>query len=64
MDIHKTKHLVSILMESPLYMSLDLNERRSLIEGLAKSYPALFSGSLGNDDLETIDYKSQSSEIY
>jgi hypothetical protein len=31
--------LISILMESPLYMTLSLSERRSLLERLSSSYP-------------------------
>jgi hypothetical protein len=31
--------LISILMESSLYMTLSLRERQSLLERLAQSYP-------------------------
>jgi hypothetical protein len=41
---HEIKKLISILMESPLYMTLSLSERRSLLERLTQSYPNL------NDD--------------
>jgi hypothetical protein len=33
------RKLVPILMESPLYMTLSLSERQSLLERLAQSYP-------------------------
>lgn len=35
----KTKELISILMESPLYMTLSVKERHSLLVRLEKSYP-------------------------
>jgi hypothetical protein len=38
---HEIKKLISILMESPLYMTLSLSERRSLLERLTQSYPNL-----------------------
>jgi hypothetical protein len=41
---HEINKLISILMESPLYMTLSLSERRSLLERLTQSYPNL------NDD--------------
>jgi hypothetical protein len=33
------RKLISILMESPLYMTLSLSERQSLLERLAQSFP-------------------------
>jgi len=33
------KRFISILMESPLYMTLSLKERQSLLERLESSYP-------------------------
>jgi hypothetical protein len=51
MDIHKAQHILSILMESPLYLSLPLEERHSLLERLAKSYPAAFK-TIGDDNTE------------
>ena len=33
------KRFISILMESPLYMTLSLKERQSLLERLERSYP-------------------------
>jgi hypothetical protein len=33
------RKLISILMESPLYMTLSLSERQSLLERLTQSYP-------------------------
>jgi hypothetical protein len=34
----ETKRFISILMESPLYMTLSLKERQSLLERLTRSY--------------------------
>lgn len=34
------KEFISILMESPLYMTLSLKERQSLLKRLEKSYPS------------------------
>jgi hypothetical protein len=36
---HEMRKLISILMESPLYMTLSLTERQSLLERLTQSYP-------------------------
>jgi hypothetical protein len=36
---HALRMLISILMESPMYMTLSLSERRSLLERLTSSYP-------------------------
>jgi hypothetical protein len=36
---HEIKRFISILMESPLYMTLSLKERQSLLERLTRSYP-------------------------
>jgi hypothetical protein len=35
----KAKELISILMESPLYMTLSVEERHSLLVRLEESYP-------------------------
>jgi hypothetical protein len=39
MHDHEMRKLISILMESPLYMTLSLAERKSLLERLTQSYP-------------------------
>jgi hypothetical protein len=41
MTAYRRSGLVSILMESPLYMTLSLHERRSLLSRLLESYPFL-----------------------
>ncbi len=40
MHEHEKKQFISILMESPLYMTLSLEERKSLLERLTESYPS------------------------
>ena len=56
MDVHKAKDVISILMGSSLYLSLQLEERRSLLERLEESYPQLFTGSGISDEEETTGY--------
>ena len=55
MPNHKMKDLVSILMESPLYLTLSTEERLSLITRLAGSYSFLFED---RDDEMEIGYES------
>ncbi len=44
MSGQKTKNLVSILMESSLYLTLSVKERHSLLTRLTESYPFLTEG--------------------
>ena len=65
MDKAKIQFLVSILMDSGLYLSMPVNERMSLLSRLAKSYPSLFSvEECNNDDDTDIGYESSWSEIF
>ncbi len=64
MDVHRAKEVISILMGSPLYLSLRLEERRSLLENLEKSYPRLFTASGVGDEEGTIGYESSRSGIF
>ena len=43
MDKGNMKILVSILMDSPLYMTLTHEERMALLFGLVKDYPYLLN---------------------
>ena len=52
---HEIKNVVSILMESPLYLTLPVEERLSLITRLTGSYLFLFEDK--NDEME-IGYES------
>ena len=45
----EARKFVSILMESPLYMTLSLQERKSLLERLSESYPS-FEGETDEED--------------
>lgn len=42
MNRHKAEILISILMESPIYLTLPIEARRSLLINLLDSYPSLF----------------------
>ncbi len=55
MSVRDTKRLISILMESPLYLTLTLKERSALVRSVAESYPFIV-----NDDEEdsAIGYES------
>lgn len=65
MDKAKIRFLVSVLMDSRLYLSLPISERLSLLSRLAKTYPSLFSveESPGSED-SAIGYESSWSEIF
>jgi len=45
-----TRKFLSIVMESPLYMTLSLKERKSLLERLAESYPSFEDETDEQDD--------------
>lgn len=55
MGRYKMKKLISILMESPLYLTLSVEERLSLLTRLEGSYPLLFEDK--DDEIE-IGYES------
>jgi hypothetical protein len=42
MNRHKAEILISILMESPMYLTIPIKARRSLVISLLDSYPFLF----------------------
>ena len=50
MHEHDTRKFISILMESPFYMTLSLKERKSLLERLAESYPSFEDETDEQDD--------------
>ena len=52
---NRIKNLVSILMESPFYLTLPVEERLSLITRLTGSYPSLFED---RDDEMEIGYET------
>jgi len=55
MDKCKTRELISILMESPLYQTLSMKEQDSLLARLSQSYPFLVEGE---DDETELGYES------
>ena len=49
MNRHKTEILISILMESPQYLTMPIEARHSLLSRLLNSYPSLFDACDGCD---------------
>ncbi len=47
----KSKNIISILMESPLYLTLSIEERSALIARLAECYPFLIEDD--DEDMDT-----------
>jgi hypothetical protein len=52
----KKKELISILMESSLYITLSVRERHSLLIRLEESYPILRDGDVKESGLEHVPY--------
>ena len=52
MDKAKIRFLVSILLDSDLYLRMPVYKRMSLLSKLAESYPFLFSLVEGDGDKE------------
>lgn len=55
------KALISILMESPLYLTLPLRERQALLVRMAESYP--FLADMEDDEPE-VGYESSWKGIF
>lgn len=65
MDRTKIRFLISILMDSKLYLSLPIGERMLLLSRLARSYPSLSPDeSCDKDEDSAIGYESSWSEIF
>ena len=65
MDAPKTQFLLGILMESPLYTTLSVEERRSLLSRLEMSYPSLFAeGNIDTVGGETLRHESTWTGIF
>ena len=58
MERHRTKAIISILMESPLYLYMSLKERRLLLDRLVISYPDLCLADGDNPEEEAVGYES------
>ncbi len=60
MSRQKARKIVSILMESPLYTTLSVEERSALVARIEESYPLLFD----EEDEETdVGYEASWREI-
>ena len=55
MSARENKNLISILMESPFYLTLSIDERKSLLNSLTSRYPCL---SDCDDDEAPLGYES------
>ncbi len=62
MSMQNAKKLISILMESSLYLILPLSERRTLLEQMALDYPFLLDG--GAEQKEAVGYEASLAGIF
>ena len=64
MSMRRVRNLISILMDSPLYLTLALKERHTLVVKMAQNYPFLVETdisqaaavyeSVGNEGIQTL----------
>ena len=47
MSMRRVRNLISILMDSPLYLTLALKERHTLVVKMAQNYPFLVETDIG-----------------
>ncbi len=59
MTMRNTKRLISILMESPLYLTLTLKERGELVRKVAETYPFI----IDSDEETAVGYESSWAEV-
>jgi hypothetical protein len=65
MNIYQARNLISILMESALYLSLPLEERSCLLSRLINNYPCLLdSGDRDRDEKVGVQHKSSGAGIF
>ncbi len=62
MTMFKVRELISILMDSSLYLTLPLKERRSLLVKLAADYPFLVEGE--GEQTEVVGYEASWAGIF
>ncbi len=62
MSMYRVKKLISILMDSSLYFSLPLRERRTLLVKMAEDYPFLLDGEC--DQKEAVGYEASWAGIF
>ncbi len=63
MSMCKVKRLISILMDSSLYLTVPLKERRTLLVKMAEEYPFLLDGE-GEDKKEAVGYEASWAGIF
>jgi hypothetical protein len=51
MSRQKSRKIISVLMESPLYATLSAEEKTALVARLEESYPSLFAEEDEDQDL-------------
>jgi hypothetical protein len=62
MSMHKIRNLISIMMDSPLYLTLPLKERRSLLTKMAENYPFLVESE--GEQTEVVGYEASWAGIF
>lgn len=62
MSMFKARELISILMDSSLYLTLPLKERRSLLVKMAEDYPFLVEGE--GEQTEVVGYEASWAGIF
>ncbi len=62
MSMFKVKKLLSILMDSSLYLTLPLRERRSLLVKMAEDYPFLVE--VEGEQTEIVGYEASWAGIF
>ncbi len=62
MSMYKVKNLISILMDSSLYLTLPLQERRTLLVKMAQEYPFLVNGE--GELKEAVGYEASWAGIF
>jgi hypothetical protein len=51
MSRQKSRKIISVLMESPLYVTLSAEEKSALVARLEESYPSLFAEEDEDQDI-------------
>ena len=62
MSMYKVKKLISILMDSSLYLTLPLRERRTLLVKMTEDYPFLLEGE--GEQKEAVGYEASLAGIF
>ncbi len=62
MGMNRAKKIISILMDSSLYLTLPLKERRTLLVKMAEDYPFLLDGD--GEQKEAVGYEASLAGIF